>query len=73
MVGKAIYKALRVMRAYVTNWIVITSLIEGDVAYMEAFGQPIIILSSYDAAYDLFVKRSSIYSDRPRFPVCREL
>lgn len=43
---------------------------KGDVVYMEALGQPLVILNSYSAANDLFFKRSSIYSDRPRFPVC---
>jgi len=40
---------------------------------LEAFGQPIIVLNSYTAVHDLFVKRSSVYSDRPRFPVAGEL
>jgi hypothetical protein len=56
-----------------SQWILINSLIEGDVAYMEVFGQPIVILNSYRAVYDLFFKRASVYSDRPQLAVSGEL
>ncbi|KAJ7087514.1 cytochrome P450 [Mycena epipterygia] len=39
----------------------------GDVMCLKLPGQTIIILDSLQAAEDLFEKRSSIYSDRPRF------
>ncbi|KAF8314415.1 cytochrome P450 [Clavulina sp. PMI_390] len=38
----------------------------GDVVYLSVFGRPMIILNSLEAINDLLVKRSSIYSDRPR-------
>ena len=38
----------------------------GDVMYFKTFGQPMIVLSSLKAATDLFEKRSTIYSGRPR-------
>lgn len=37
----------------------------GDMIYMEAFGQPLIILNSFERVIDLFEKRSSNYSSRP--------
>ncbi|KAI0794212.1 cytochrome P450 98A3 [Fomes fomentarius] len=37
----------------------------GDVVYLDALGQPLILLGSYRAASDLLDKRSSNYSDRP--------
>ena len=38
----------------------------GDVVYVEAMGQSIVVLGSDQAASDLLEKRSAIYSDRPR-------
>ncbi|KAI0357864.1 CyP450 monooxygenase [Trametes cingulata] len=38
----------------------------GDVVYLEAFGQPIVLLGTHEAAVDLLEKRSAKYSDRPR-------
>jgi hypothetical protein len=37
----------------------------GDVVYVEALGQKIVILGSATAVNDLMEHRSSIYSDRP--------
>ncbi|CAA7262652.1 unnamed protein product [Cyclocybe aegerita] len=45
----------------------------GDVVYLSTFGQPLVILNSLQAARDLLDKRSSIYSDRPRFVLLSEL
>jgi hypothetical protein len=36
---------------------------QGDVVYLEAFGQPVIVLNSDKVAKDLLAK--AIYSDRP--------
>ncbi|KAI0357869.1 CyP450 monooxygenase [Trametes cingulata] len=36
----------------------------GDVLYLDAFGQPMIILGSHEAANELLEKRSANYSDR---------
>ncbi|KAL0954546.1 hypothetical protein HGRIS_003512 [Hohenbuehelia grisea] len=41
----------------------------GDVLYVNALGRSMVILDSITAATDLLEKRSSNYSDRPRFPV----
>ncbi|KAI0656915.1 O-methylsterigmatocystin oxidoreductase [Cubamyces menziesii] len=38
----------------------------GDVMYFDLFGQPMIVLNSYDAAVDLLDTRSLNTSDRPR-------
>ena len=37
----------------------------GDIIYLEALGQPIIILNSVKTVGDLFERRSALYSDRP--------
>lgn len=44
-----------------------------DVLHMNVAGQSIIIVNSVKAATDLFDKRSSLYSSRPRFPMVNEL
>ena len=52
----------------------ITLLIDaGDVMHVKTFGQSMVILHSLQAARDLLDKRSSIYSDRPRFVLLSEL
>ncbi|EAU87749.2 cytochrome P450 [Coprinopsis cinerea okayama7 len=45
----------------------------GDLVYVQIFGQPMVILDSLQVARDLLDKRSSIYSDRPRFVLFSEL
>ncbi|KAF8182928.1 cytochrome P450 [Pholiota molesta] len=45
----------------------------GDVVYIKIFKQPMIILNGLQSARDLLDKRSSIYSDRPRFVLLSEL
>ncbi|KAH9916791.1 cytochrome P450 [Fomitopsis serialis] len=39
----------------------------GDVIFLQLFSRPTVVLNSLDAASDLLEKRSSKYSDRPRF------
>lgn len=53
---------------YESSWLTYTEWIKeyGDIIYIKTFGQPMIILGSLKAANELFDKRSSIYSDRPR-------
>ena len=41
--------------------------------HVKIFGQSMVILHSLQAARDLLDKRSSIYSDRPRFVLLSEL
>ena len=45
----------------------------GDVVYLNALGQPMIILNSHRACMDLLEKRSIVYSDRPRFVMLIEV
>jgi len=45
----------------------------GDVMHLNICGQSMVILHSLQAARDLLDKRSSIYSDRPRFVLLSEL
>jgi hypothetical protein len=39
--------------------------IKGNIVYLEAFGQPLILLNSPKSAMDLLEQRSAIYSDQP--------
>ena len=45
----------------------------GDVLHIHVFGHSLVILNSLQAARELLDKRSSIYSDRPRFVLMSEL
>ena len=49
------------------------SLIPGTVIHIHAFGKPMIILNSYEAAKDLLDRRGAIYADRPRLVLLQEL
>ena len=49
------------------------SLFKGDMIYFNVLGQHFLILSSLKRTTDLFEKRSSNYSDRPRLPMLVEL
>lgn len=40
------------------------SHLDSDIIYFRPFGTPVIILNSAKAAYDLFERRSALYSDR---------
>ncbi|KAF7326265.1 Cytochrome P450 [Mycena kentingensis (nom. inval.)] len=44
-----------------------------DILYLDVAGTSIIVLSSAEATADLLEKRSSVYSNRPRFPMVNEL
>ncbi|KAH9031547.1 hypothetical protein EDB84DRAFT_1271008, partial [Lactarius hengduanensis] len=39
----------------------------GELMYLSAFGQGILVVNSQRVAVDLLEKRSNIYSDRPRY------
>ena len=39
---------------------------EGELVYLNALGQPMLVIGSYKAARDLLDKKSSNYSDRPQ-------
>ncbi|EEB88889.1 hypothetical protein MPER_13085 [Moniliophthora perniciosa FA553] len=47
--------------------------IYGDVMFIRIFSQPMVVLSTFEAAQELLEKRSAIYSDRPRFVLFSEL
>ena len=40
--------------------------LEGDVVYFDVFGQPMVVINTYDAAVALLEARSANTSDRPR-------
>jgi hypothetical protein len=41
--------------------------------YLNALGQPIIVLNSLKAAFELLDRRANIYSDRPHFIVANNI
>jgi hypothetical protein len=41
--------------------------------YLNALGQPIIVLHSLKAAFELLDRHADIYSDRPRFIVAQDI
>ncbi|KAG2139993.1 cytochrome P450 [Suillus cothurnatus] len=45
----------------------------GGVSHIEVMGQHIVVLNSVKAAIDMLDKKSTLYSDRPIFPVAGEL
>ncbi|KAF9440502.1 cytochrome P450, partial [Macrolepiota fuliginosa MF-IS2] len=45
----------------------------GDMIYFEVLGQPFLVLGSVKRTNDLFEKRSSNYSSRPRLPMVNEI
>lgn len=45
----------------------------GPVVHVAALGKSIVFLNTVKSVNDLFEKKSSIYSDRPRFPMLVEL
>lgn len=49
------------------------TLSSGDIVRIRVLGRDILFVQTAKAANDLFDKRSSIYSDRPRLPLVNEL
>jgi hypothetical protein len=45
----------------------------GDVMYLNALGQPMLVINSLKAATELLDRRANIYSDRPRLIVAGEI
>ena len=45
----------------------------GDILHFQVLGQHFVVLNSLHSARDLLEKRSSIYSDRPRFVLLSEM
>ena len=48
-------------------------MLQGDIVLVRFLGQKILYVNTAKAAYELFEKRSAIYSDRPRLPLLNEL
>ncbi|KAF7373020.1 Cytochrome P450 [Mycena sanguinolenta] len=46
---------------------------KSDIIHLNVAGTSIVVLSSMDAVKELFEKRSTLYSDRPRLPMLGEL
>jgi hypothetical protein len=47
--------------------------IVGEIMYLDAAGQPTIVLNSLKSAFDLLEHRASNYSDRPRLIMAQEI
>lgn len=45
----------------------------GDIVHIRILGRSIVYVNTAEAAIDLFSKRSTIYSDRPRLPLLNEM
>ena len=50
-----------------------TTAIPENIMYLHVLGQPIIVLNSLKAAFELLDRRANIYSDRPRVIVPHEI
>uniref|UniRef100_A0A0W0F0M5 Cytochrome p450 n=1 Tax=Moniliophthora roreri TaxID=221103 RepID=A0A0W0F0M5_MONRR len=58
------------------GWIVykdMSRIYDSEILHFNMAGTSVIVVNSFDIARELFEKRSSIYSDRPRFPMMNEL
>ncbi|TFK33963.1 cytochrome P450 [Crucibulum laeve] len=51
----------------------LTICVDTDILHLDVAGTSIIVLDRYEAAWELFEKRSSIYSGRPSMPMVTEL
>jgi hypothetical protein len=47
--------------------------IAGEVMYLDGAGQPVVVCNSLKSAFELLERRSSNYSDRPRFIMGQEI
>ena len=47
--------------------------VAGEIMYLDAAGQPTIVLNSLKSAFDLLEHRASNYSDRPRLIMAQEI
>ncbi len=45
----------------------------GDIIYLSAVGQPLVILNSRKAIQDLVINKAAIFANRPRLTMCGEL
>jgi hypothetical protein len=45
----------------------------GEVMYLDAAGQPMVVFNSLKPAFELLERRSANYSDRPRYVMAHEI
>lgn len=57
----------------VLQWSLIIDDHPGDLVYVEALGNRLLILNTLEAVSDLLESRHAIYSDRPKFTMVGEL
>ncbi|KAH9834604.1 cytochrome P450 [Rhodofomes roseus] len=46
---------------------------DSDVIYLNLAGTPVVVVNTIDAAYELFERRSALYSDRPKMTMLNDL
>lgn len=61
------------MSRHLCGFLPLFTLLIGDLIYIEAFHQRVLVLGSLEAANDLLAKKSAIYSDRPGLVMLGEL
>jgi len=61
------------MSRHLCGFLPLFTLLIGDLIYLEAFHQRVLVLGSLEAANDLLAKKSAIYSDRPGLVMLGEL
>jgi hypothetical protein len=49
------------------------TVIAGEVMYLNAAGQPVIVLNSIKSTFDLLERRANNYSDRPRLIMAQDI
>ncbi len=49
------------------------TVIAGEVMYLNAAGQPTIVLNSIKSTFDLLERRANNYSDRPRLIMAQDI
>lgn len=61
------------MVQFVSGILCIILCYTGDIIHVQVLRQHIVVLNSLQTARDLLEKRSSVYSDRPRFVLLSEM
>jgi hypothetical protein len=57
----------------VCPWFLLMSFVGTDVGFLDVLGTPLLFLNSFKAAADLLEKKGSVFSDRPRLVMLKEL
>jgi len=69
VIGNVLQLPLKYQQRTFSDW----AKVYGDVVYVRLFRTPALVIDSAQAAQDLMDKRSSKYSDRPRFVALTEI